>query len=162
MNNANFTQKIGSYIGWLLLFCALGFYGYGIVTAIQQTLIGQINFPGFLQNAVSAIQALLLTNLGAVLGIAVTKPDSTIARAIRLGSDNASAATLAPTSPSETKQNIQLYAMILYVMSLIACTICWIVSGYQTDTTRIVPVIAESGNMFLAVVLAYVAAILAR
>jgi len=93
---------------------------------------------------------------------AVTKPDSTIARAIRLGSDNASAATLAPTSPSETKQNIQLYAMILYVMSLIACTICWIVSGYQTDTTRIVPVIAESGNMFLAVVLAYVAAILAR
>ena len=73
-------NSIASYVGWLLLFAALGFYIYGMGQAIYlswplkslpspTTIIPRLNpdlvpFWPELAALLSSIQALLLTNLG--------------------------------------------------------------------------------------------------
>lgn len=156
-------KEIVSYVGWLLLLAALGFYGYGIIEAIRQTINSTsdkpVDYPEFLSTTIGSIQALLLTNLGMLLGIAVTKPDSEVARSLKLGSKS-STVEVAPPSPMELKEKIQLFALVIYIFSLIACLIIWIIKDFETDTKLIVSVISESGKMFIGVVLAYLTAVL--
>jgi len=68
---------ITSFVGWLLILSALAFYLYGIGDAIPLSWkggIGEGDYPEVINTTINSIQALLLTNLGIVLGISVTKP----------------------------------------------------------------------------------------
>jgi hypothetical protein len=147
-----------NYIGWLLLISIFGFYAYGIIRAIQLSLSGQTHdFPTALSTTISSIQALLLTNLGALLGISVVNPQSAVANALMLRTRNNAVGNLqaAPPDPLLLKDKIQLFALVVYIISLIACTITWIHFDFESDGRRIVDCVSESGKMFLGVCLAY-------
>lgn len=158
------TDKIKdtiSYIGWVLILSALVFYLYGITIAIVETIHAtkenQSVYPSFLSTTIGSIQALLITNLGALLGIAIVKPGSGVARTLRLAT-----ARDAQSSPIDIKEKIQLFAMILYILVLIACLITWISKGFTDDSRLVVPVVSESGKMFSAVIISYITAVFAR
>lgn len=164
MNNIEeFIKKVVSWVGWLLLFSALAFYGYGIYNAIQQTLAGVSadDYPEFLSTTIGSIQALLLTNLGFVLGISVANPASRMALAVGLNRPGIAQAGMAPPAPLDLKSQVQLFAIIVYLLSLIACLIAWIIRGFPIDTT-VVPLVAESAKMFVGVVLAYLSVVLSK
>lgn len=157
------NNSLVSYVGWLLLFAALGFYGYGIYTAISLswspiTSTSNLPYHDVLSTTIGSIQALLLTNLGILLGISVANPSSPVAQALKLGSGTN--VNMAPLPPMQLKEKIQLFALVLYVCSLIACFVTWAVNKFSSDPKDVVPVIPETGRLFIGVVLAYLTAAL--
>ena len=166
-------NSIASYVGWLLLFSALGFYIYGMGHAISLSwlytppdpdliidpkianAIPDIKFWPELATLLSSIQALLLTNLGIVLGIAITNRNSAVAKALLI---NRKAIT--SPDPMELKAQIQIFAVIIYILVLIACLITWIHNDFSNSPNEIVSIVAESGKMFFGVILAYLATLL--
>ncbi|HEY0652696.1 MAG TPA: hypothetical protein VGD65_06190 [Chryseosolibacter sp.] len=157
MNTLNkIIEKVVTSVGWLLLFAVLGFYVYGVTEAIRQTILANsqrpVVYPEFLSTTVGSIQALLLTNLGILLGISVTAPQSGIAQSMRLTSDSSEGG---PTPALDFQNKVQLFALLVFVFSLIACTVTWIAKGFDTDTTHQVPLIVECAKMFIGVSLAY-------
>lgn len=154
-------SKAVVFVGWLLLISALGFYGYGIFAAITLTLPSSgiaIKYPEFLSTSIGSIQALLLTNLGMLLGISVTSPSSNVAKFLKLTGQNQGVVP----SPINLKEQIQLFALVIYILSLIACLITWIKVGFKTDPEIVVSVVTESSKMFIGVVLAYLTVILSK
>jgi hypothetical protein len=149
------TQKVASMVGWLLVISAMAFYSYGLVEAITITLsiteTNIKNYPEFLSTTMASIQAMLLTNLGVVLGISVTNPGSGMARAVRFTE------ATAVSSPLDSSDIIQLGAIIVFLLGLIACVVVWAIKDFSYDPKVIVSVIPESGKMFAGVVLAYMA-----
>ncbi|MBC7509058.1 MAG: hypothetical protein H7320_09970 [Ferruginibacter sp.] len=116
-----------SYVGWLLFFAALGFYSYGIFEAIRlswstepETVI--IKYHDVLSTTIGSIQALLLANLGMVLGVSIADPNSNVARSLKLNKTE-NGIEKAPPPPMELKDKIQLSALIIYVICLIACLV---------------------------------------
>jgi hypothetical protein len=68
-------MPVTAFVGWVLIIAAFGFYLYGVADAIYLTLEGKAEtYNGVLSSSTSSIQALMLTNLGALLGISVTNP----------------------------------------------------------------------------------------
>lgn len=159
-------NSILSYVGWLLLAVALGFYVYGIYTAIYLSWppIPEIPNPDakplpfneVLSTTIGSLQALLLANLGMLLGISIARPNSAVAHALKL---NRAAITEDPKDP-DVKEKIQLFALVLYVVCLVACFITWIRNDFISDPKEVVSVIPESGKLFIGVVLAYLTAVL--
>jgi hypothetical protein len=153
-----------SYVGWLLVIAAAAFYGYGICTAISLSWSSAdnntvIDYPEVLSTTIGTMQALLLANLGMVLGISIANPNSGLARSLSLGKN----ARLAPPPPPlEIKDKVQLVAVVVYIVGLIACLTTWIVNDFSTKPTDVVSIIYESGKMFIGVVLAYLTAVLSR
>jgi hypothetical protein len=153
-----------AYVGWLLLLSVLAFYGYGIGAAVELSWgRGPIteSYNNVIYTTVGSIQALLLTNLGVLLGISFVKPESAIARQVLLSTSKL-AQIKGPVPPLELREKIQLFAVVLYVVSLIVCSITWIVDDFSTDTKDVVPIIPDSGKMFLGVALAYLTAVLSN
>ncbi len=151
-------NSLFNYVGWLLLISIFGFYAYGIIRAIQLSLWGQPHdFPVALSTTISSIQALLLTNLGALLGISVVNPQSAVANALMLKPRNKASGNLqvAPPDPLMMRDKIQLAALVIYVVSLIACTITWMHFNFESDHHNMVDCVSESGKMFIGVCLAY-------
>lgn len=159
-------NSVTAYVGWLLLFSAFGFYVFGIGYAINiswsQTPITTALYPEALSTAISSIQALLLTNLGVVLGISITRPTSSLAKTIMLQSNsNAQKGILEDVpNPLAFREKIQLTAMVVYILSLIACLITWAHDGFSSIGTDVLDTISQSGKMFIGVVLAYLTAVL--
>ena len=60
----------------------------------------------------------------------------------------------------QLKEKIQVLAVIVYILVLIACLITWIHNDFTSSPGEIVSVVSESGKMFLGVILAYLAALL--
>lgn len=153
-----------AYVGWLLIIAASVFYGYGILEAIALSVgdksIDKDAYPAILSSTVSSVQALLLTNLGVLLGISVAKPGSAVARQLMLSGKISDQQKLEPTDPLELKDKIQLFALVVYVISLIICLIVWGMKKFSLESTVVVSVIPESGKMFIAVTLAYLTAVL--
>ncbi|MFV0604957.1 MAG: hypothetical protein ACK5NK_03855 [Niabella sp.] len=160
------TTKLVSYVGWLLFLSAIAFYLFSMGQAIvlswpfPQAPDNPAKINPVLATTVSSIQAILLTNLGIVLGISISKPESNLAKAMTLTTSNVRTKALA--SPMELKEKIQLFCVALFVIVLIACTITWIKNNFADDASEVAPVIAESGKMFTGVVLAYFTALLSR
>ena len=134
-------KEIISYVGWLLLFSALSFYLYGITDAIIKTINATKEnpalYPPFMSATIGSIQALLLANLGVLLGISVTNPNSNVARSLRLSGSRINLA-VSPPSPMELSQKIQLLALIIYILSLIACLVTWITKNFVDDSKLVV------------------------
>jgi hypothetical protein len=155
-----------SYVGWLLVVAAFGFYVYGIYEAIilswKETDIGEGQYPEMLSTSIGAIQALLLANLGILLGISIARPKSSVAKSLMLNSSKEKAVGSIPPPPLEIKDKIQLFALVIYIFSLIACLITWGHDSFLSDSKKVVSIISESGKMFIGVVLAYLTAVLSN
>ena len=155
-----------AYIGWLLIVASFGFYVYGIYEAIalswqkEDIIVGQ--YPEVLSTTIGAIQALLLANLGILLGISIAKPESGVAKSLMLNTSKTKLAGYVPPQPLQIKDKIQLFALVIYIFSLIACLITWGHDGFSTDSTKVISIISESGKMFIGVVLAYLTAVLSN
>ncbi len=154
-----------AYVGWLLILSAIGFYGYGIVEAIllswsKTTPVDYEKYPETISTTISSMQALLLTNLGILLGISIAKPDSAVAKQLMLNSKIPLGIVPPLPNPLDIKEKIQLFALVIYILSLIACLITWGHNSFSSKPEDVVAVISESGKMFLGVVLAYLTAAL--
>ena len=159
-------KNIVSYIGWLLLAAAFGFYVYGIFEAVRLSWpvvpsAEPIKYHDVLSATIGSIQALLLANLGMLLGVSIANPNSNVARSLKLD-QRESLINQAPPPPMELKDKIQLFALVVYVFSLIICLVTWIVNDFSTDSKDVVSIVSESGKMFIGVVLAYLTAVLRR
>ena len=154
-----------AYVGWLLLLSALGFYLFGIGQAIYLSWsakdIGADAYSPVLESVISSIQALLLTNLGILLGISVAKPGSGVAQRLMLGAGSTKDALRLPiTDPLLLREKVQLFALTLYILSLIACVVTWAMNHFSSETKDVVPLVASSGKMFFGVALAYLTTVL--
>lgn len=160
------NTKVISYVGWILIAAALGFYIYGIGSAIFLSWsgkeIGENAYPAVLASTMGSMQALLLANLGMVLGISIAKPNSALANSVLLNSRTATQGQLTVPPPLEVREMVQLFALVIYLFALIGCLITWIHRGFAEDSKNIVALIAESGKMFIGVVLAYLTAVLSK
>jgi hypothetical protein len=159
-------SPIIAYVGWLLVLVALGFYVYGIYEAValswKEIDIEQSQYPEVLSTTIGAIQALLLANLGILLGISIARPDSSVAKSLMLSSFKERADGFIPPPPLQIKDKIQLFALVIYIFSLVACLITWGHDSFSTDSKKVVSIISESGKMFIGVVLAYLTAVLSN
>ena len=164
--------SITASVGWVLLLGIFGLYAYGLTIAIQLTWTGNMpagKYPEALSTAVNAVQALLLTNLGLLLGISVTKPNSPVARALMLQpatlpkqQDGDLKAAVAPPDPLTLRDQIQMAALAIYIIGLIACTITWIHNDFTSDSSKSVDVVTSSGKMLIGVAITYVTAVLKK
>lgn len=157
-------NSVVSNVGWLLIVAVLGFYVYGIYEAVRiswpkEDDIAVGAFHEVLSTTVGTIQAMLLANLGVILGISIAKPNSAIARQVMLN-PGVKTTPQSPPPPMDLREKIQLFALVIYVLSLITCLITWIVNNFSSDPTKIISLIPESGKMFIGVVLAYLTAVL--
>ena len=155
------NTRIAAYVGWLLIAAAAAFYFYGIADAIclswsKAPGSEPIPYPEVLSTTIGTIQALLLANLGMVLGISITNPKSGLANSLMLNKE------VQIDTPLQVKEKVQLVAVVIYVIALIACMTTWAVNGFSTDSKNVVSIIAESGKMFIGVVLAYLTAVLSK
>jgi hypothetical protein len=146
LNQLNMKQ-IPSIIGWILLIIAFGAYLYGIYFAIFTPVNeadGKLSLPEPLDTLLTTLNAILLTNLGAVLGIAVTNQGSGLAGKMLL----TKSITIPP--PLNQRELIQLVAVLIYLVALVACFIDW------------APFIPLAGKTLIGVITAYVAFILGK
>lgn len=165
---------ITASVGWILLLGVFGLYAYGLTIAIQLTWTGNIptgKYPEALSAAVNAVQALLLTNLGVLLGIAVTKPNSPVARALMLQPATPPkpieggaqpAAFPVQVDPLTLRDQIQMAALAIYVIGLIACTITWAHNDFISESNKSIDVVTSSGKMLIGVALSYLTAVLRK
>lgn len=159
-------ERIISYAGWLLMLTASGFYGYGIFDAVilswPKPPIPPDAYHAVLSTTIGTMQALLLANLGMLLGVSVSNPQSAVARALKLNGTSAVGVDLAPLPPTDVKDKIQLFALVIYLISLIICFVTWIRNDFSSLPADVISIVPESGKMFIGVVLAYMTAILRR
>lgn len=153
------NKSILSFAGWLLLSTAIAFYIYGIGKAIAMSWTPLTedqakNFPVFLSSAVGSIQAILITNMGVLLGIAIKDPNSAVANQLTIFSGKPTSTINEVTPPLESQEKIQLFGVILLIISFVACMVVWAKRDFVDDRT-ILPVIIESGKMFIGITLAY-------
>ena len=160
-------KSVNALIGWILIGIGILFYLYCVCYALDiswNQKHGADNklllVPEGLDAAVTSINALLLTNLGAVLGISVTMPGSALSRNILPTSPLKGAGEI--KEPMNSREQIQLIFLIVFLIALIACFITWIKLKFTSDSQIIAPYVAQSAKMFIGVVLAYLSFILGR
>lgn len=162
------NKPLVSLVGWFLLVAALGFYLFGIGKAIHLTLaekaINEGDYSPVLESLIASVQALLLTNLGMLLGISVANPTSSVAHQLLLA--RPAAAASAPVggipNPLSLREKIQLLGLALYVFSLVLCVAAWAGDNFSNDARRVVPLVSTSGKMFFGVALAYLTLVLSN
>jgi disulfide bond formation protein DsbB len=159
------NSKVSSIIGWILLTFAAAIYAYGIIIAITQSLAHSNKIPEPLDSIVSTIGAILLTNLGAVLGISVAKPQSALSRMTLISrpqtTNLAAPQAIIATDPATDRELIQFVAVVFYLAVLVACFVVWAVNTFRSgEPIPVVSVIEQNGKNLLGVIAAYVAFIL--
>ncbi|MEO6723653.1 MAG: hypothetical protein ABIN67_25015 [Ferruginibacter sp.] len=152
-------KQLPAIIGWLLLLIVFVVYIYGIQKAIFDPLTRPDKskyIPEPLDNMVSTIATILLTNFGAVLGLAVAKPSSALARMTLIGNQ------VEVPDPITKREIIQYAAVIIYVVVLIACFICWATSTFVESGKEkpIVSLIMQHGKQLIGLIIAYLAFVL--
>jgi hypothetical protein len=134
-------MKINSSQPWVLGFVgliALGIFFWGLFAAGYYTLwISGAPKPNLMPDIavyfVSTVSALLLTNLGAYLGISVTR---------------------VKWRPESDSGWLQFIAVILYVLALTFAAYVWFNAGFTEDESKIVGVIPELSRSGIAVLIA--------
>jgi len=152
-----------AYVGWLLLLTAFAFYAYGLYQAIYLSWgEGPIKkeYNEVLSVTVGSMQALLLANLGMLLGISVADPGSGVARQLMLNRATSTSVRAAIPPPLALKEKVQLFALVVFIVSLVICLITWMVDDFSSDSKNVISIVSSSGKMFIGVVLAYLTAVL--
>jgi len=152
-------KQIPSIIGWLLLAIAFSAYLYGVYYAIFTPFKGEddkLSIPDPLDTLLTTLSAILLTNLGAVLGIAVSNPNSGLAGKTLL----TRSITVPP--PLSQREFIQLIAVLIYLLAMVACFIDWAYSSFRVPLRPIVPFVSVTGKTLIGVITAYVAFVLGK
>src|ERR1035441_8193974 len=116
------NKPITYLLGFLTaLGCGAYLYGAALACVISWPIpidsAKPINFPVFLSLIVTSIAAVLSTNLGAVLGITVTNPNSSFRETKTWNPINFF------TNPSFSI--IQITACYVYILSLLSAAIVW-------------------------------------
>jgi hypothetical protein len=62
-------------------------------------------------------------------------------------------------SPLELKEQIQIFGVIVLIASLIACLTTWGKNNFAEDNS-VLPIIHQSGKMFIGIIVAYFTLIL--
>jgi hypothetical protein len=160
IKHSHMKNPIIAYSGWVLILGALAFYLSGIYQAIDLTwqnrpLPDSAKNLDYLFSSVSSIQAMLLTNLGVLLGISIKAPDSAVAQHLLLSKGTPPNGLASVKDPLQLREKIQLFALIVYLISLIGCLMAWIHVDFETRSTHVIATVPESAKMFIGVVLAY-------
>lgn len=138
-------------IGFLLLLgCAIYVYGvsiaciYSLDKPLWDESVKVREMDSFLSGAVTTIAAVLSTNLGAILGIATSNTASSLNKL----------STWNPirifTNPDPTV--FQTTACYIYVLSLVAAGIVWLILGFKEDSKNLVALIPEMTKTLLGVI----------
>lgn len=140
-----------TYLVSFLIFIGCGAFVYGIVLACIKSwpLEGSFDIQPFLSSIVTSIAAILSTNLGAVIGIAVSDKTSIFRES------NSWNPLRLFTNPTPTL--VQTVACYVYVLSLFAAAIVWTHSNFTTDTNKIVPIIPELTKSLLGIIVGVLA-----
>lgn len=145
------NKPIAYLLGFLFLI-GCGAFIYGIIKACIKSWPkdgSDYTMPEFLASAVTSIAAVLSTNLGAVLGITVTNPQSEFNEA-----ETWNTLTFL-TNPSPSV--LQTFACYIYVISLLTCAIVWARRNFISEPGKIVPLIPELTKSLLGVIVGVLA-----
>jgi hypothetical protein len=164
MSITNMNKTLLPYVGWLLLATAIGFYLFGIGKAVWISWNGVMgdeikSYPSFISSSVSSLQGILIINLGALLGIATKDPGSAVASRMLMSTPGNIAGLNGAKNPLELKEQIQIFGVIILIVSLIVCLITWGKNNFVEDNT-VLPIIHQSGKMFIGIIVAYFTLIL--
>jgi hypothetical protein len=96
--------------------------------------------PRILTYFASAANATLAANLGALLGISFSRVDW--------------------RGPEDATEVFQWIAAIFYVLMLVTATVCWGLTGFTEDTTRVVALLPEMTKNGIGIMIAILAATL--
>lgn len=160
--------KLNAFIGWFLILALFSLYLYGSFLAIYISWTksgdGLVLREG-LDAAISSINALLLTNLGAVLGISVTNPTSALARNILpkravAGDQDKENQEREVKLPMDSREQIQLYSVIVLLIVLLACLVTYACKGWTSDIKVLLPFVSQGAKLFIGVAIAYITFIL--
>ena len=153
-------KNLSSIIGWFLLLIALGLYLYGVFFAIKISLQANIGkeipeLHEILDTLTATIGAILLTNFGAVLGISVTQPKSGLAGKMLINK-------VELPDPMTRREIIQFFAVLVYLITLVACFITWAINSFHADDQAkpVATLVSQNGKMLIGVISAYVAFVL--
>jgi hypothetical protein len=159
-------KMIPSIVGWLMVLLAFGLYVFGLGYAIYHSFNGsaangQLSFPEPLDLMLSSLSAIFLTNLGAVLGIAVANPQTALARNV-LPQRAKDANPAADDAQMELREKIQYWAMIVFLIGMVACFVAWAFRGFSSAPDKVLSVIPQQAKMLIGVMSAYMAFVLGR
>jgi hypothetical protein len=159
-------KKGNALIGWFLILVALGFYLYGVYEAIaiawEQKKNGEnlvTVLPEGIDTILTSFNALLLTNLGIVLGISVTLPSSALSRNLIPRSSLHGAAGGEVRDPLNSREQVQLVCLIAFLLALCACFVTWLVKEVWQGKT-IVAYVSQSAKTLAAVLVTYLSFVL--
>jgi len=152
-------KQLNPIIGWLLLVIALGLYCYGIYWAIflayQQD--NKMVIPEPLDYITVTLGAILLTNLGAVLGISITNKNSALATRVLMLTP---AKRKEDAAPLEQREVVQLVAVVIYLISLVACFFAWLSHSLKHEENQVAEIVIQNGKSLIGVIAAYLAFVL--
>jgi hypothetical protein len=140
------------YLLGAFIYIGFALFIYGIFEACR--ISWPINKPPYeieniLSTTTTSISALFATNLGAVLGFSIAKPNSTFTK---LKTWNPITALLDP-EPT----NLQIIACYIYTLSLFVCGIVWAHRGFEEDPKLIVSIVPEMAKYLIGVIIGAVA-----
>jgi hypothetical protein len=122
-------------------------FAYGVIKACMISLEKAPDLslmPLFLASAVTSIAAVLATNLGAVLGIAIANPQSLY----RQSSTWNPLKVFSKPDPT-TWQTLACY---VYIIGLLSAAVVWGIKNFTTDSNQIVALIPEMTKSLLGVI----------
>jgi hypothetical protein len=156
-------KNVVAIIGWLLLAAGIGSFIYGIYFAIflsyevEEHGLTVLKMPETLEAITTGVGAILLTNLGAMLGISITQPAAKTTRIAFAPS----AMRITVIDPPTIRDWIQTGAVLIYVIALVACGIKWASATFKATPDLVVPLISQNSKTLIGVVSAYFAFVLA-
>ena len=121
-------------------------YLYGIFQACRislQKIVNVDDMPPFLSNIITNIGAVLATNLGAVLGIAINNPASKYNMMFLNPFTNFAQSGIT---------GAQILACYIYTLALVVVAIVWGIKKFTTDPKQIVSTIPELTKTLLGVI----------
>jgi len=158
--------------GFLYLF-SIGFTGYqSLWIKVPPEYYSSNPSYSFFSNAVTVIGGILSTNLGAVLGITLTPPATTVTNirpkfmglrpSIPRPGDPAPTVPTAPVPGASSAQKFQVIACWVYVAGLLIAFICFLIGALRTPPASAAPLIQELVKTLMGVFVGAITVMLGR
>lgn len=148
-------NKIAPFIGWILLIIVFSVYLFGIYSAVKLINIHSGKLLEPLDTLTSSVDAMLLLNLGAVLGISVSKPGSGLAQILLINKPINEI-----SEPIKKREVIQIFSVLIYLIVLVTCFITWAFNCFSDDNEKVSILVMQNGKVLIAVITAYLAFVL--